>query len=276
MNIALATADDADLVTAVRQGDTEAFGLLYQRHLPTISAYARRRTRALEDAGDLVAESFARLLVMLQRGRGPEGEVAPYLTRIVRNMAIDKAGAARRLEITDEPTVLEQPVPFRDVVVEEEERALARSAFALLPERWQRVLWFTTVLECPLEEAAAAMGLSTNALTSLAYRAREGLRQAYLQAHVPAGGSSCCASYRARLGSYVRGGMGDEPGKRMRLHLDSCASCQEVEAELADLNSMLREHPLATVLPGPKTTPLTAVPTRCEGVDDGWAPNRVA
>ena len=65
-------------------------------------------------------------------------------------------------------------------------------AFASLPERWQLVLWHTEVEGRSAAEVAPILGLAPNAVAALAYRAREGLRQAYLNAHIHAGPPEAC------------------------------------------------------------------------------------
>ena len=54
-------------------------------------------------------------------------------------------------------------------------------AFASLPERWQAVLWHTEIEGARPADVAPLLGLTANGVAALAYRAREGLRQAYLQ-----------------------------------------------------------------------------------------------
>ena len=75
-------------------------------------------------------------------------------------------------------------MPWRDTAVEELESTLATRAFTRLPERWQLVLWRTEVEQQSPAEVAALLGLTPNGVSALAYRAREGLRQAYLQEHL--------------------------------------------------------------------------------------------
>ena len=64
------------------------------------------------------------------------------------------------------------------------EGSLAGIAFMSLSKRWQAVLWLTEV-ECEApSELVLQFGINAAAVAALAYRAREGLKQAYLQAHI--------------------------------------------------------------------------------------------
>ena len=58
---------------------------------------------------------------------------------------------------------------------------------------------------------ALLLGLSPNAVAALAYQAREGLRQAYLQEHLANGGPREHTATLNRLGAWVRGGSGGMP-----------------------------------------------------------------
>ena len=63
----LSERDDAALIAAVRGGDTDAYGVLFERHVDA----ARRLARTLArdgDADDLVSEAFAKVLPVLVRG----------------------------------------------------------------------------------------------------------------------------------------------------------------------------------------------------------------
>ena len=53
---------DAELITAVRSGDSAAFSPLYLRHVGAARALARQLTRDPNEAEDLVSEAFAKVL----------------------------------------------------------------------------------------------------------------------------------------------------------------------------------------------------------------------
>jgi hypothetical protein len=81
--------------------------------------------------------------------------------------------------------------------------------------------------------------MSANAAAALAYRAREKLRQAYLQAHLQAAPRPECEPHRSRLGAYVRDGLSRRDRGTTEGHLDDCGSCRSLVGELADVNRML-------------------------------------
>jgi RNA polymerase sigma factor (sigma-70 family) len=125
---------DAELISAVRGGDADAYGELFERHVVA----ARRLARQLvppADAEDLVSEAFAKVLSLLQRGSGPDVAFRAYLLTAIRRLHVDRIRANARVQPTDDLEPFDPGVPFRDTAVEGFENAAAAKAFASLPER---------------------------------------------------------------------------------------------------------------------------------------------
>ena len=89
--------------------------------------------------------------------------------------------------------------------------------------------------------------MTPNAVSALAYRAREGLRQAFLTMHVTDLADDACERTRAELGAYVRGGLSRRDAARVEQHLQECHPCTAISLELTEVNSHLR----ATLAPLP-------------------------
>ena len=103
------------------------------------------------------------------------------------------------------------------------------------------VLWHTEVEGQSPAEVGQLLDMNPNAVAALAYRAREGLRQAYLTEHTPrsAGTSKDCQTTTGRLGAYVRGGLTPARETKVRAHLDRCEDCQRAYLELASVNTSM-------------------------------------
>ncbi|MGW2564227.1 sigma-70 family RNA polymerase sigma factor [Streptomyces sp. NPDC001514] len=247
------TPSDADLIQRMRLGDDSAWEELFRRHSAAVRRYAHTCCRDGHTADDLTAEVFARTLQAVRGGAGPEQAVRAYLLTTVRRVAaawtkssrreqlvedfaIFADQAARSAEVSDQET-LDLGADVR--AMHEAEQSLALQAFRSLPERWQAVLWHTTVEEESPSEVAPLFGLTANATAVLASRAREGLKQAYLQAHVStaltSGGD--CARYADRLGAFARGGLRMRAERGLRKHLDECAKCRLAAGELEQVNA---------------------------------------
>ncbi|HET7070782.1 MAG TPA: sigma-70 family RNA polymerase sigma factor [Nocardioides sp.] len=229
---------DAELISAVRGGDVDAYGELFARHVDA----ARRLARQLAghaDADDLVSDAFTKVLTVLQRGGGPDLAFRAYLLTAVRRLHVDKLRAGSRLRPVDDMTPFDPGLPFHDTAVEGFENAAAARAFASLPERWQMVLWHMEVEQQKPAEIAPLLGMSANSVSALAYRAREGLRQAFLSQHATDPDDVDCAWTRDHLGAYVRGGLSRRDAQKVDDHLAACRACAAVYLELTEVNSGL-------------------------------------
>jgi RNA polymerase sigma factor (sigma-70 family) len=236
----VAGGSDAELITRVRSGDRAAFGQLYSRHAGAAANLARQFARAPSEVDDLVSEAFARVLDSLLGGRGPDSAFRAYLFTTLRNTAFDRTRKDRRLQFTDDITVHETPEVADDPVVLQLENTLVAKAFGALPERWQTVLWHTQVEGQSPAEVGVLLGMAPNAVTSLAFRAREGLREAYLQAHLADTAAERCRATVDRLGGWARGGLSKRERTQVDAHLADCERCSALAAELAEINTSLR------------------------------------
>ncbi|WP_457206597.1 sigma-70 family RNA polymerase sigma factor, partial [Nocardioides sp. P5_C9_2] len=229
---------DAELISAVRGGDTDAYGLLFERHVDAARRLARQLVPA-GDAEDLVSEAFVKVLQVLQRGGGPDVAFRAYLLTAVRRLRVDRLRAASRLHTTDDMERFDPGVPFRDTALEGFESATAARAFASLPERWQLVLWHTEVEGQKPADVAPLLGMSANSVSALAYRAREGLRQAYLNEHASELDDQSCRWTRDHLGAYIRNGISRRDASKVEDHLGHCRACAGIYLELSEVNSDL-------------------------------------
>ena len=241
MSVSLSRVDgpgDAELIAAVRGGDVDAYGELFARHVDA----ARRLAGQLAgpgDADDLVSDAFTKVLTVLQRGGGPDLAFRAYLLTAVRRLHVDRIRSGSRLRPVDDLTPFDPGVPFHDTAVEGFDNATAAKAFASLPERWQMVLWHTEVEQQKPADIAVLLGMSANSVSALAYRAREGLRQAFLSMHAADPDDVDCGWTRDHLGAYVRGGLSRRDVARVDDHLEDCRACAAVYLELTEVNSGL-------------------------------------
>jgi RNA polymerase sigma factor (sigma-70 family) len=189
---------------------------------------------------DVVAEAFARVLSAIKRGSGPVEAFRPYLLTCVRRIGYDLVRGRETLVLTDEASFPDHGEPFADPAVADLERSMITRAFRSLPERWSAVLWHTEVEQAKPAEVALILGITPNGVAALSYRAREGLRQAYLQMHLSATTPAGCATVTGLLGSHVRGGLSARDARKVNSHLSTCEDCSAARAELASVNSSLR------------------------------------
>lgn len=235
---------DAELIVASRAGDAGAFGALYERHAGAALVVARQYISGAAEAEDVVADAFAAVWTALRGGSGPTDAFRAYLFTVVRRVAAVHREKGRRTEPTDDVAVFEsgglaEPGAEEPALAGFERSVVAR-AFAGLPERWQAVLWHSEVEGLTPAEIAPLLGLSANSTAALAYRAREGLRQAYLQHHLHEPLDDACRAIAGKLGGYVRDGLGQRDTAQVEAHLEGCGTCRGLVLELRDVNHGLR------------------------------------
>ncbi len=229
---------DQALIQRARDGDRTAFAELWVRHASAGMTAARCMSTRL-DADDLVAEAFTRIYQLVLQGGGPTGAFRPYLYTTIRNLARRWGSRSRDVQLDDMGDVEDDRIPD-DLSTLALDEQLTASAFQSLPERWQSVLWYTEVEGMTPQQAAPHLGLSANGVSALAYRAREGLRTAWLQAHVSRSASGPeCRWVMSRVGENARHSLTKREKKRMDEHLRGCDSCHSVSTEVDEVGSSL-------------------------------------
>ncbi|MFC5791877.1 sigma-70 family RNA polymerase sigma factor, partial [Agromyces tardus] len=228
---------DVDLVEATRRGDSDAYAELWQRHSDSGRTVARSWSSL--DADDLVAEAFTRIYDAIRSGGGPKGAFRPYLFTTIRNTAASW-GRARHETNLETLESFEDPDSTEAASLEALDRSTTAQAFRALPTRWQEVLWYSEVERMSPQQIAPIIGMSANASAALAYRAREGLRQEWIRAHLrDASADPACRWTIDRLAAYTRGKLRSRETAKLEAHLDECARCTIVAAEAREVGSRL-------------------------------------
>ncbi len=237
-------ASDAELIVAVREGDKDAYRMLFERHASAARRVAFAYTTVPSDVDDIVADAFESVLRALQGGNGPSEAFRAYLFTVIRRTARDAKRRADRMRPCEDMEVHDHVIGHvqasSDPAMANFEHSTVAEAFASLPERWQIVLWYTEVEKRTPAEIAPSLGLTPNGVAALAYRAREALRQAYLREHLAEVDDSACLAVFEDLAGFVRGSLTRRDLEFVTAHLRGCEKCRRLVAELEDVNTMLR------------------------------------
>jgi len=244
--------DDAELIAAVRSGDDDATSELFRRHYAAALAFAASLA-GQSLAADLVSESFARVLGSMRRGQGPDVAFRPYLLTAIRRVHVDHIRRTRREVPVDDVEVASSRTPMAstDGVDDRVEAATILRAFRSLPERWQAVLWHTAVENEPLQRVAEHLGMNANSVAALSFRAREGLRVAYLAEHLERTEQPECRAVIDQLVKHVRGALPPRQSEQVTAHVAGCLACTAALADLRSINSNLGAVLAPAVLGGP-------------------------
>ena len=200
---------DPNVLVKARSGDASAFELLSEPYRREVLTHCYRMMGSLEDAEDLVQETFLRAWRRLNTYEG-RASFRAWLYKIATNACLDALAHRRRRTlptITTPPADPQQPFqppesepiwlePFPDEMLAPNEaspevRFDAHEAVTLsflvalqsLPARQRCVLILTDVLEWSLAETADMLGITMSTVNSLLYRARATLQKNYQPHH---------------------------------------------------------------------------------------------
>jgi RNA polymerase sigma factor (sigma-70 family) len=171
---------DAELVAAVRSGDTEAFSELYRAHAGAVRAVAASQINDREAVADVVQDTFFRALRNLASLQDP-ARFRPWLLSIARNLATDQLRARGKMPVFDEPATYEVPDSRPGPVFLTELSELAeqvKGCVAGLSTRDATAIVMVTQLGFTPEQVAGALGLTHGAAKVLLHRARRRMRHA--------------------------------------------------------------------------------------------------
>ncbi len=158
-------ADQAH-IDAARRGDRGAFGVLYEELYPHVYRYAFFQTRSAPEAEDLASDAFLRALQHLRSFRGGAMELRPWVLRICRNLAIDRARRRGRAERAPAPAAPDQPDHAEGAV----DRIALAGALARVTEEQRAAVVLRFVLDLPAREVARILGKSEGAVEQLQRR----------------------------------------------------------------------------------------------------------
>ncbi len=177
-----ARSKDTRLVLQALSGRRDAFGILVQRHLPTVYAVAYAHTGNHADAEDVAQDAFLRALQALNTLRQPRHFCA-WVVGIARNAAADlRRRRARESEVLLDPKAQPSSTPDTDAEIWGRElRDLVRNEIQRLDEQEREILLLHYFAGRRTKEIAALLGLSPAATRKRLQRAREALGKRVLE-----------------------------------------------------------------------------------------------
>lgn len=202
---------DADLLRRHVAGDSEAFGLLFQRHKDRLWAVALRTTGDPDDAADALQEAMISAFRRAGDFRG-DSAVTTWLHRIVVNAAVDRLRrrSARTVNWPGDEETLELlaahgastgtgtdagaagPSPNAADAAEAIETKLdVDAALRMLPETQRAALVLVDMLGYSVADAAEILGVSPGTVKSRCARGRARLLPylSHLRANYAGGGN---------------------------------------------------------------------------------------
>jgi RNA polymerase sigma factor (sigma-70 family) len=215
---------------------TAAYAELYQERNKQLIAYASALTGNPRVAEDLVAEAHFRVWRRLRAGHEVRN-VPAYLTTTVRNLA---AGLGRdRRELAPDSSGPSAGNAAPDPALRASHVDLLARLLKELPDRWASALWYAEVEDLPMEAVGARIGAGASTAAVVLTRARERLRQAFLQSQPGTPAAEACAENWKLMPGLVRGSASARQSRRVADHAEGCADCRERLSVLTETNGRL-------------------------------------
>ena len=180
------TDQDLELVTAIRNGDTDAFEELVRRYDRQLLRIAHNLTHNLEDAEDVVQEAFLKAYLKLDQFQG-SSKFSTWLMRILINqglMKLRKRRDVQEISIDEPPKDDALPMDLADWSPDPEQlygrselREILSKALDRLTPRARVVFVLRDVEGLTIEETSTLLNLQPAAIKARLYRARLQLRE---------------------------------------------------------------------------------------------------
>lgn len=171
--------NEEQVLARASQGDRDAFGILYERHVDRIYNYVYYRTGNEHDAEDLTARVFQRAMNHIRNYTDRGVPFSAWLYRIAHNLVANwHRDRSRKQEIplNDVPVLQSRgDHPERNLIHSQEQEALLQLIRRLPPER-QNLLILKFVENLSNAEIGKIMGRSEGAVKSLYHRTLLALR----------------------------------------------------------------------------------------------------
>ena len=170
---------DTDALARAAEGDSEAFGILYDRYIGRIYNYIYYRTGNQHDAEDLTSRVFTRAIKHIPKYEDRGLPFSAWLYRIAHNLVANwhRDNSRRQIVELDEGYRLpsNQELPEAKVVRSEQEEFLLELV-SQLPEERQQLLILKFVDHLSNAEIGEVMGRTEGAIKSLYHRTLLNLR----------------------------------------------------------------------------------------------------
>ncbi len=168
--------DDEQVIKRVKNGDVEAFGVLYEQYAEVIFRYVYSHLDGRLDAEDLTEEIFLRAWRALPKYDERGLPFTAFLFRIARNSLIDHYRSHKIVQSIEDVELQSHEAGPEEVVEVRIENGNLREMLAKLREDYRNVLIFRFLSGLSPEETAQVMQRSIGAVRVLQHRALAALR----------------------------------------------------------------------------------------------------
>lgn len=171
---------DAELVAEIKAGNNAALAEVIELYQKKVYALAYAIVGNPQDAMDISQETFIRAWTRIGTWRGEAG-LAPWLSRIAANLAVDFLRKNKRLIPVADIKYNEGVQPSIEAdLLRAETKSQLEQAVAALPLEYRQLVVLRHSGEMSYQEMADALGLSLSQVKNRLLRARQMLRKSLM------------------------------------------------------------------------------------------------
>jgi RNA polymerase sigma factor (sigma-70 family) len=168
---------DAGLVLLTGQGDAEAASRLVARHLPRMTALARRMLGDSAEAEDVAQDVFLKVWTQAKRWQPGAAKFETWLHRVAINACLDRLRKKRGVPLDDIDERVDPALNPEQTLAQAQTARAVDAALQTLPERQRAAIALCHYQGLTNIEAAKALDVSVEALESLLSRGRRALKE---------------------------------------------------------------------------------------------------
>ena len=170
--------DDPELLALVKEGNSQAFAVLVERHTERFYRLSYRYLQNREAAEDVVQDAFLKLWenpALWQPERN--SKFTTWFYRVVVNLCLDMRKKKAPAALDDQIQLVDKSEPVDEAMMRAQEQKLLEREIAALPDRQRTALNLCFDEGLSNQEAAEIMGVNLKALQSLIMRAKTTLKE---------------------------------------------------------------------------------------------------
>ncbi len=168
---------DAGLVELTGQGDAEAASRLVARHLPRMTALARRMLGDSAEAEDVAQDVFLKVWTQAKRWKPGAAKFETWLHRVAINACYDRLRKKRGVGLEAIAERADTAPDPEQTLGQTQTAQAVDAALQTLPERQRAAIALCHYQGLSNIEAAASLEISVDALESLLSRGRRALKE---------------------------------------------------------------------------------------------------
>jgi len=174
-------SNDIDLVANIQSGQVDAEAALYEKYSATVYYLALRKAQSPQDADDVRAETFLRVLQAIRGNHIRSAAALPaFILGVMRNVLNELYARRRQAGETLAPEAAELTAPSHEhLFLDREVQAAIRETIDRLKPRDRAVLRMHFYDELPTDEIAQRVGIAPERVRLVKSRALKHFRKVH-------------------------------------------------------------------------------------------------